>query len=120
MKSKGIKMIGLHLDETVLDSLKTVMGYDFSTLLERFVEDAMMRLEQLRMTAAVADYPGLKSIAHSFKGSCGSIGAFILADLCQQLESAAQLCQTENVSELIGRLEHELGIVISLLHSQGY
>ena len=77
-------MADTHLNRDVLSSLQEVMGDDYPTLLDTFLADSEVRLNQLHETG---DAETLGATAHSFKGSSGHLGAVRLAQLCQRLEA---------------------------------
>jgi HPt (histidine-containing phosphotransfer) domain-containing protein len=55
-------------------------------LIELFLQDAPVRLGAIREAIAREDWAQVAASAHSLKGSCGSLGAVRMADLCGRLE----------------------------------
>jgi len=78
------------LDTDTLRSLRDLQedGDDdlLSELIDLFLADAPARIAAIRDAIAREDWPDLATAAHSLKGSCGSLGAVHLADLCARLE----------------------------------
>jgi CheY-like chemotaxis protein/HPt (histidine-containing phosphotransfer) domain-containing protein len=82
------------LDAEALGALKELYNDDDSpALLEvfaQFVQDASMRINTLRATAAANDALGLARAAHGLKSSSASLGALRMATLCQEIEQLGQ------------------------------
>jgi HPt (histidine-containing phosphotransfer) domain-containing protein len=79
------------LDMTALDALRSLQddGEDdlLAELIDLFLEDAPTRISSMREAIAREDWSDLGAWAHSLKGSCGSLGATHMADLCGKLEA---------------------------------
>jgi len=126
----------IHLDDSVLSTLRDVMEDEYPTLLDVFLKDSEERIHALHQwlgrsdTAAdgpesrLGDSPDLKALgltAHSFKGSSGNMGALQLADLCWQLEELAR--GTEHVThsrvlELTQQIDREYQVVRRLFDAE--
>jgi HPt (histidine-containing phosphotransfer) domain-containing protein len=76
-------------------------------MLELFVTEAAKGMEQLRSAMSAGDLDAVGRVAHSVKSSAGNIRAKKLADLLQQLESAAAQGDRARVTGLIGPIEAE-------------
>jgi HPt (histidine-containing phosphotransfer) domain-containing protein len=74
------------IDEQMWAELKDIMEEDFGLLLETFLSDAEERLVCLGEAIDVMDAAALRESAHSFKGSCGNIGAMRLSSMASSLE----------------------------------
>jgi HPt (histidine-containing phosphotransfer) domain-containing protein len=98
-----------HLDRTTLQELRTVMGDDFTLLIQTFIKDSTMRIAAIQQAAGDAE--ALRRAAHSFKGSSGNMGAQRLADLCRALEELARTGTTEGSEPLIDELAAEYAAV---------
>lgn len=111
-------LTGIHLDSEVLLGLQEIMQEEYPALLDTFLADSAERLRLLEAAFAQDDAYALRLAAHSFKGSCSSMGAKVLAALCQELENAGrfeQIQQVRGVLECVGR---ELAIVRILLRAE--
>lgn len=73
-----------------IDELRMVMGEDFPSFVQSFLDDSARRLYQLEQQLEAQLLSELARGAHSFKGSAANVGALALADSCQQLESRAK------------------------------
>jgi HPt (histidine-containing phosphotransfer) domain-containing protein len=78
------------LDLTAIEALRGLDEGDedlLGELIDLFMDEAPGRIAGMRDAIAREDWPALSSWAHSLKGSCGSLGALHMADLCGRLES---------------------------------
>jgi len=77
------------IDSAALEALRELMQEDYPLLLETFLTDAKLRLTQLREALVNDDLEAFRQAAHSFKGSCGNMGALALEQACLVAEQAA-------------------------------
>lgn len=77
------------IDTAALDGLRELMEEDYPLLLETFLADATLRLTQLREALVSEDLEAFRQAAHSFKGSCGNMGALALEQACLSAEKSA-------------------------------
>ncbi len=81
------------VDFSILNEFKELMGDDgpqeVQELVNLYLEDAPAQLSNMRTSLAAGDLEVLKRAAHSFKSSCGNIGALGLQSLCLELEQKA-------------------------------
>ncbi len=81
------------VDFSILNEFKELMGEDgpqeVQELVNLYLEDAPVQLQSMRTSQAAGDLEVLKRAAHSFKSSCGNIGALGLQSLCLELEQKA-------------------------------
>jgi PAS domain S-box-containing protein len=59
-------------------------------LVEIFMRNAPLQLEQLASSVKAGDYKSLKEVAHGLKGACMNIGAARMSSICIAIEQAAQ------------------------------
>jgi len=104
-----------HLDRDVLSALQEVMGDEYSTLLDTFLDDAEERLRILRKAEDAAQ---LMNAAHSFKGSSSNMGAIRLAELCHELEQRAKQKNLSGIEKLIREIDGEFAIVRPLYEAE--
>lgn len=107
-----------HLDDAVLSALREVMAEEFPLLLDTFIGDSEERLRGLHEALARSDAHALRHTAHSFKGSCGNMGAQALASLCKQLEDLARQGNLAAAAPLVEQVEVEFAVVRDLLEAQ--
>lgn len=126
-------MAVIHLEESVLDTLREVMEDEYPTLLEVFLKDCEERIRALHQWVSSAgmgadppqsdlsDLQALGMTAHSFKGSSSNMGAFQLADLCRQLEELARSpdpVSRSHVLELTQKIDREYQLVRRLFDAE--
>ena len=79
-------------------------GPDFAELATIFQSDTPKRIAAMHMAAATGDIAGLATIAHILAGSCASMGASHMANMCRNLE----LCCRNAISSCIEQLLEEI------------
>ncbi|MBV1883790.1 MAG: Hpt domain-containing protein [Pseudomonadales bacterium] len=104
-----------HVDMETLQELKEVMEDEFGILIETYLEDSTMRVDALRAALVARDADELRKAAHSFKGSCGNIGAPTLADLCHQVESIGKAGGVDEAGPIIDMIVAEYDEVKSIM-----
>ncbi|SDU14167.1 Hpt domain-containing protein [Halopseudomonas salegens] len=92
------------LDDDVLAALRELMQDDYPLLVDTFTRDAELRLRQLQSHLQDSDWRALRYSAHSFKGSCGNMGALALQELCLQVEVAADSADEATVRALLSQM----------------
>lgn len=100
-----------HLDPTVIQELRMIMGGDFSLLVQTFVRDSAQRIESIRDAIREADPDALRGAAHSFKGSAGNMGATRLAAICRTLEESGRLGEIGGIGSALAELVSEYSCV---------
>ncbi len=106
------------LDERALAGLRELQQEgepDFvGELIELFLHDAPPQLAALR-DAIEEDADSVERIAHTLKGSSGSMGAKTMAEICAELQDVGASGDLSRAPELFGRLEEEFGRVCPAL-----
>lgn len=103
--------VGRHLDMEALAQLKSIMGDEFSMLIETFGNDSVVRIECIRDAIASGDPEEIRRAAHSFKGSASNMGAPVLTGLCRDLEDLGHNGETAGSEELLAQIEAEFAQV---------
>ena len=104
-----------HIDRETLETLKEVMEDEFQVLIETFLSDAEQRMAALRDYLGKGDSAGLRSTAHSFKGSCSNIGAPQLAQLCARVEADSANGELNGLAQVLTDIEGEYRFVSAAL-----
>lgn len=103
---------GAQADGNVIDKRYLLDRYGdegiVKDMLETFLEDASLRIEETRRTFESGDIDYLGLQAHSIKGSSATIGAVGLNDAASRLELAAKEGDLKKAAALFNRLEAEL------------
>ena len=92
------------------ERLLSVTGGDQSLchrLLEEFAQTAPRMLARCEIALDMCDAPNIERWAHTFKGSCATLGACTLTPLCQQLEIAGKRNDLELSAALLSSLHAE-------------
>ena len=100
-----------HVDPAALMALEDVMEDEYPLLLDTFLSDSQLRLNELHRSR---DLVKLGHAAHSFKGSSGNMGALRLAQLCSELEQYCRQGTLEGVDAHVQRIDGEFALVLEL------
>jgi two-component system, sensor histidine kinase and response regulator len=80
-------------------------------LIDIFFQDTPARLEGVRQALGQSDTQALEHAAHSLRGSCATIGARWMAELCFALEKAGRAGQLQKAEAIFAALESEFACV---------
>ncbi|TVS48149.1 response regulator [Xanthomonas perforans] len=89
------------LDNNVIDELYEVAGADTITILQLFLEDAPLIIEQLEAAAANRDSMQLRDLAHTLKSSSANVGAQAVSNAARRIELAARTGTIERPSVMV-------------------
>jgi CheY-like chemotaxis protein len=81
---------------------------ELARIVALFNNTAPASITKMREALAAKNAPQLAMAAHTLKGSCGSLGATTLREVCAVLERNARDGQLEGADELIATAETEL------------
>jgi CheY-like chemotaxis protein len=76
-------------------------------LIEMFLRDTPVRLEEMKAAVAQYDPIRLSAMAHNLKGCASSIGASQMAVLCGELEARADAKSVQSAAHVFKRVEAE-------------
>jgi CheY-like chemotaxis protein len=111
-----------HLDHAVIESLRALQKEGEPDILADYVElflaDVPPRLASLWEAVERGDAQSVEQNAHTLKGSCGSVGARRMAELCEELRGAGASGHLAGISDLLGRLEAEFEHVRTALEAE--
>jgi HPt (histidine-containing phosphotransfer) domain-containing protein len=85
-------------------------------IVDAFLEDAPVKVDTLRRAVDDNDLVAVSMVAHTLKGGCGYVGATRLADLCAEVESAAESGDVTEAGAGIEAIEGELATLTGLLN----
>ena len=87
------------LDSQTFEELRELLGEEseefWIELVEKFLEVAPPKLQEIGDAVKGADAPAIRASAHALRGACTTVGAMPLFQLCTQLE---QMARTENLA----------------------
>ena len=109
------------LDEATLDRVRDLHKLGGPDLLGRLSElyaaNSLTLLANAREALAANDANGLAQAAHALKSSSSSVGAFRLAELCQQMESAGRSFSLDGAATMLHGIVAEHQRVLTALDS---
>jgi HPt (histidine-containing phosphotransfer) domain-containing protein len=106
------------LDPAALDNLLSMLGGEFSDLeelIDTFLEDAPLLLQDLNQYVENQDAEGVRRIAHSLKSNGADFGAITLSNLCKELELQAKSGVLDDAAILAAQIGDEYVKVESAL-----
>ncbi len=110
------------LDPEVIETLRSLQGEGEPDLVAElagmFLDDATLRLEELRDAIGEADAGRVRGVAHSLKGSSGNMGATRVHEVCAELERAGESGDLAAAPRLLERLEGELALARPALEAE--
>jgi len=80
-RDKGVSV----LDLEIIVVLKDVLAGDFPALIDTFLKDAELRVEELKLLCREGKWLEMERPAHTLKGSSANVGAAALAQACGAL-----------------------------------
>jgi signal transduction histidine kinase/CheY-like chemotaxis protein/HPt (histidine-containing phosphotransfer) domain-containing protein len=105
------------LDREIVDDLREIMGGEFLSLVQVFLEDAPNALRKLEAAAAHRDLDGLVGPAHSLKSTSANLGALALSDIARTIEQGARLRNLGDPLEHVAALGREFHRVEAALRA---
>jgi len=106
------------IDDEVIVELRDVMEDGFAELINIFLQDLPVQIEQLQGAIAQGNADDLYRVAHKLKSGCGSIGAPRLTELVRRLEQAGRQKTLEGAVELLRQAETVAGETVAGLQAQ--
>lgn len=88
-----------------------------SEIVALFLSDQASQFAEMRQALEIADYCHLSRVAHTLKGSFGTLGAMVCWSRAQQLEYAAKQGNEANCRELLPSLEDALQCLLPHLEA---
>jgi len=96
------------LDPSALDAVRHELSQEtLCRLIDLTLLDVERQVAAAQEALAKMDAKALGTAMHSLKGSCGSVGAARLADLCAALEKLAREGTTDGAEERLSAVLHE-------------
>ncbi len=87
-------------------------------LIDLFLKQGAKQLGEMREALTSKDGAGLGRLAHTMKGSAGSLGAARLSGLCRELEAAIRAKSWPEVGARVGESEAEFARVRAALEEE--
>jgi histidine phosphotransfer protein HptB len=103
------------INKTTFEALKESTGGDFIVdLIDTFLEDAPVQMEQLKQALTTQDTEAFRRAAHTIKSNAATFGADALAAQARELEALARENHLDAGSQLQA-LEEAMGLAIQSL-----
>jgi HPt (histidine-containing phosphotransfer) domain-containing protein len=85
-------------------------------IIQMFLEDCPMRVEEIRAAVAAGDAAALVSSAHALKGSAAYLSASIVRDRAADLERRGRERNLTDAPALVGHLNAAVAALLAVLH----
>ena len=106
------------IDPAALNRLEEWGGSDLiSQMVKLFIENAPARMDQIRTCRDGDDMDQPERGAHSLKSSAANVGAQVVREIAQELETAACDKDSKRVRELLPGLEEAFAAAVQELAS---
>ena len=106
------------LDLKILEQLYRFKPAAIRELISTFIEHAGSQIADLERAMSQEDTEAISALAHSLKGSSGTIGASRMSDLCASLERQARETEMPTAVQDIADLAAEFDRVSGILESR--
>jgi len=109
------------IDRSVIFSLRMLEGSDpdfFPALLGCFESGVPKKLEKLKRHVKAKHYHEISEIAHDLKSESSHLGAFRMADICEKIESQANLRKIKGLEEKSKALGKEFRLARAALRKE--
>ncbi len=106
------------IDQTTFDELRQLLGGDMLSLqdlIDTYIQDAPHMLERLRQAIASQKKQNIVDAIKPLRSSSASLGAYSIADLCNDLEQATQMQHLHGIGSIFKTLETELHQITQVL-----
>ena len=98
---------GPAINREIVDDLREIMGPEFESLVEVFLEDSPRAIQRLQLALDPLDIQGLVGPAHSLKSTSANLGAMELSALAKLIEIGARQKTIKDPRKLVGELGRE-------------
>ena len=106
------------INAAAFKEMKELMGDAFKDIIAMCLQSLPEQLTEIEMAIKNQDANTLFHIAHKMKSSCGSIGAFGLAEKAEVLELIGRRGSTQDSNEACAELQSSLEEVLTLLKEE--
>jgi HPt (histidine-containing phosphotransfer) domain-containing protein len=106
------------MDAAAFSEMKELMGDAFKDIIAMCVQSLPEQLAEIEMAIKNQDADTLFHIAHKMKSSCGSIGAFGLAEKAEVIELIGRRGSTQDSTDAFAELQSSLAEVLTLLKEE--
>lgn len=101
------------VDHDRIERLKALLEDDFEQLKSTFEQNCTLKLSSLDEAIKNNDVKAAHKVAHSLKGTCGSIGAIGMTAIAVELDAQAKQGDSSNFSKLSSRLKEAFLVTLN-------
>lgn len=106
------------IDTAAFAEIKELMEDSFKDIIEMTLQTLPQQLEGIKTAIENMDVDSLFNISHKMKSSCGSIGAFGLAEKAQTIELISRNGSADIPDQMFHELSDATNQVISILNAE--
>ena len=106
------------MDAGAFAEMKELLGDTFKDIIKMCLQSLPQQLDDIRTAIEDRDVDNLFNISHKMKSSCGSIGAFGLAEKAETIEIIGRKGSTEVSDQIFNELRDATNQVISILNAE--
>ena len=106
------------VDANAFAEMKELMGDDFKDIVSMCLQSLPEQLSQIEKAIKTRNVDTLFTISHKMKSSCGSIGAFGLAERAEAIEIISRNGSTQIPEQTLNDLRDATEQVVSLLNTE--
>ena len=104
------------VDANAFAEMKELMGDDFKDIVSMCLQSLPEQLSQIEKAIKIQNADTLFTVSHKMKSSCGSIGAFGLAEKAEAIEIISRNGSTQIPEQTLNDLRDATEQVLSLLN----
>ena len=106
------------LDNQVLNKLREEIGQGFVRMVNFYLEDSPVQIEQIGFALLAANLVQVRKLAHGLKGASRNLGAEKLAAIARRLEETASQGHVKDGDILLRQLREEYQLIEQLLRRE--
>jgi len=106
------------MDATAFTEMKELMGESFNEVISMCLQSLPSQLAEIESAIKENNVDTLFSVSHKMKSSCGSIGAFGLAERAEAIELISRKGSTDIPGELVEDLRESTNQVVTILSAE--
>jgi len=106
------------MDAAAFTEMKELMGDTFKDIIAMCLQSLPEQLSEIETAINDQDADILFNLAHKMKSSCGSIGAFGLAEKAEAIELISRNGSTEIPDQIFNELQDATHQVVSILETE--
>ncbi len=106
------------MDAAAFTEMKELMGESFNEVISMCLQSLPAQLAEIEGAIKDNNVDTLFSVSHKMKSSCGSIGAFGLAERAEAIEIISRKGSTDIPGQLVNDLRESTDQVVTILSAE--